>query len=157
MPSAATFLVRDTSTIGPRRGRWARPDFIVVSAMEFKYLPGKQVDVHSFELKTEAGGTAESVYEALAHTRFTHFGHLVWHLPRESRAEARLAEVESHCEEHGVGLIRMFDPNDPHAFEILLDPVRKPTRPLAVDGFLDSRLDAAQQSALIRAVHGVAR
>ena len=69
---------------GTRRGRWARPDFILVSAMKFNSMPGAQIDVHSFELKTESGATDLAVYEALAQTRFTHFGHLVWHL-RESR------------------------------------------------------------------------
>ena len=49
--------------------------------MRFKLMPGAQVDVHSFELKTESGCTVQSVHEALAQTRFTHFGHLVWHLP----------------------------------------------------------------------------
>ena len=54
--------------------------------MRFKLLPGAQIDVHSFELKTETGATDLAVYEALAQTRFTHFGHLVWHLPKGSRA-----------------------------------------------------------------------
>lgn len=77
LPTGAACLVRDTSVSGPRRGRWARPDFILVSAMKFALMPGAQVDVHSFELKTETGATDLAVYEALAQTRFTHFGHLV--------------------------------------------------------------------------------
>lgn len=33
-------LIQDTSTLGPRQGQWARPDFILVSAMRFRLLPG---------------------------------------------------------------------------------------------------------------------
>ena len=132
--------MEDTSSVGPRRGRWARPDFILVSAMQFNLMPGAQVDVHSFELKTESGANDLAVYEALAQTRFTHFGHLVWHLPDKSKAEARLPEIEQQCEEHGIGLIRMRDPNDIEGCEILLDPQRKATPPAIVEGFLEMRL-----------------
>ena len=111
LPKDGLCIVQDTSGYGPHRGLWARPDYILVSAMRFKLLPGAQVDVHSFELKTENGCTVQSVHEALAQTRFTHFGHLVWHLPSTSKAEAKLAEIEKHCEEHGgtdqnVGALR---------------------------------------------------
>ncbi|WP_375454972.1 hypothetical protein [uncultured Methylobacterium sp.] len=152
----ALCLVQDTSVIGrgPWSGQWSRPDFILVSAMRFRLLPGAQVDVHSFELKTEAGGTVQAVHEALAQTRFTHFGHLVWHLPEGSKAEARLAEIASQCEAHGVGLIRLRDPGHPEAGEILIDPRRRPTLPAVIDGFLESRLSAAHRSRLETAVKG---
>lgn len=147
-------IVRDTSMIGPLKGQWARPDFVLVSAMRFRLVPGAQVDVHSFELKTEAGGTVQAIHEALAQTRFTHFGHLVWHLPERSKAEARLPEMAKHCEEHGIGLIRMLDPNRPDACDILVDPIRKATAPAAVEGFLESRLTEAQRKELATMVNG---
>jgi hypothetical protein len=154
LPDDGLCLVRDTSSFGPRRGQWARPDYVLVSAMRFKLMPGSQVDVHSFELKTESGCTVQSVHEALAQTRFTHFGHLVWHLPEGSKAEARLAEIEAHCEEHGVGLIRMREPSAPQSYEILLDPLRKRTLPATIEGFLEARLSEEQRQDLARAVNG---
>jgi hypothetical protein len=157
LPEDGEWIVHDTSSFGPHRGQWARPDYILVTAMRFKLLPGSQVDVHSFELKTEIGGTVQAVHEALAQTRFTHFGHLVWHLPDGSRAEARLAEIEKHCDEHGIGLIRMREPTRPESWEILLDPVRKTTLPMAVEGFLESRLSQEQRTKLSHLVRGVPR
>ena len=141
-------LVQDTSALGPRQGQWARPDFILVSAMRFRLLPGAQVDVHAFELKTEAGGTVQAVHEALAQTRFTHFGHLVWHLREGARAEARLGEIAAQCEAHGIGLIRLRDPRAPENAEILVDPVRKATAHAIIDGFLESRLTAENRKRL---------
>ncbi|MFD0933680.1 hypothetical protein ACFQ12_00565 [Methylobacterium trifolii] len=150
--SDALCLVQDTSTIG--RGQWSRPDFVLVTAMRFRLLPGAQVDVHSFELKTEAGGTVQAVHEALAQTRFTHFGHLVWHLPTGSKAETRLAEIEAHCDAHGIGLIRLRDPKRAESGEILVDPKRRATLPAVIDGFLESRLSAKHRAALEAAVRG---
>jgi hypothetical protein len=154
LPGDGIGIVQSTSALGPAKGRWARPDFILVSAMRFKFLPGAQVDVHSFELKTETGGSVLAVHEALAQTRFTHFGHLVWHLPEGSKSEMRLAEIEDHCGEHGIGLIRMRDPSAKAGCEILIDPVRKSTLSMAIEGFLEARLSAEQKNILARAVHG---
>jgi hypothetical protein len=154
LPIDGAALVIDTSALGPPKGRWARPDFVLVSAMRFSLLPGAQVDVHSFELKTEAGGSVLAVHEALAQTRFTHFGHLIWHLPEKSKAEARLSEIDDHCKNHGIGLIRIREPLDPAGYEIIRDPVRKNTAPAATEGFLDLRLSDDQKQRLARVVRG---
>jgi hypothetical protein len=154
LPKDAISIVHDTSTAGPRTGQWARPDYILVSAMRFKLMPGAQVDLHSFELKTESGGSVQAVHEALAQTRFTHFGHFVWHLPKHSKAEAKLGEIEKHCDEHGIGLILMRDPKKVEDFEIRVDPVRKATPPIAIEGFLESRLTKTDRERLARVVGG---
>ncbi|MGH6838309.1 MAG: hypothetical protein ACREDT_05845 [Methylocella sp.] len=154
LPADGIAIVQDTSAKGPSKGLWAHPDFILISAMRFRFMPGAQVDVHGFELKTETGCSVLAVHEALAQTRFTHFGHLVWHLPESSRSEARLAEIEDHCGAHGIGLIRMRDPLAKEGCEILADPVRKSTLTLSIEGFLETRLSAAQKDSLARAVGG---
>jgi hypothetical protein len=140
IPAHGKWVVKDTSRVGPPLGRWARPDFILVTAMRFRIMPGAQIDVYSFELKAEFGATDLAVYEALAQTRFTHFGYLVWHLPEGSSALARLQEITAQCSQHGIGLIRIHNPQDDEEFETILDPVRKPTPPAAIDGFLEQRL-----------------
>lgn len=148
IPAHGEWVVKDTSRFGPPLGRWARPDFILAVAMRFRIMPGAQLDVHSFELKAEFGATDLAVYEALAQTRFTHFGYLIWHLPKASSALARLQEITAQCSQHGVGLIRIHDPGDDEAFETILDPVRKSTPPAAVDGFLEQRLTDDELQAL---------
>jgi hypothetical protein len=95
IPVHGKWLVRDTSRLGPPLGRWARPDFVLITAMRFRIMPGSQLDVYSFELKEEFGATDLAVYEALAQSRFTHFGYLVWHLPPDSAASTRLPEIVS--------------------------------------------------------------
>ncbi|MFG1411753.1 hypothetical protein V5G24_11620 [Xanthobacter sp. VTT E-85241] len=152
LPKGALALMQDISAIGPSSGQWAQPDFMLVSLMRFTFMPGSQLDVHAFELKTEAGGSIQAVHEALAQTHFTHFGHLIWHLPEESRARARLPDVQKQCEEHGIGLILSVRPQDLESYEILLDPKRKATPPKTVDGFLESRLNPHNRAALKKAL-----
>jgi hypothetical protein len=148
LPKHGECVIKDTSRLGPPLARWARPDFILVTAMRFRLMPGAQLDVHSFELKAEYGATDLAVYEALAQTRFTHFGYLVWHLPKDSPAAARAPEITAQCSQHGVGLIRIHTPEKDDEFETVLDPVRKPTPPAAVDSFLERRLGENEQQLL---------
>jgi hypothetical protein len=154
LPAHGEWLIKDTSQMGPPRGRWARPDYVVITAMRFRVMPGAQLDVHSFELKAEFGATDLAVYEALAQTRFTHFGYLVWHLPKDSPAAARLPEITAQCSQHGIGLIRILDPRHDDGFETILDPVRKTTPDAAVDSFLEQRLQDHEQSLLRAALEG---
>jgi hypothetical protein len=107
-----------------------------------------------FRVEDRKGCSVLSIHEALAQTRFTHFGHLVWHLPERSKSEARLAEIEDHCAGHGIGLIRKRDPSAKEGCEILADPVRKPTLTMTIEGFLETRLSDEQKSILARAVNG---
>jgi hypothetical protein len=154
LPPNAGWIVANTASIGPKTGRWARPDFVTVNVMRFHLLPDCQVNVHSFELKTELGGTLQAVHEALAQTRFTHFGHMVWHLPMGSKAEARLPEIVEQCEMHGIGLILIRSPELVESWEIILDPRKKTTPPEIVDGFLETRLSFAQRDRLHAMVFG---
>lgn len=154
LPSGSTFFVSDTSNIGPRDGQWARPDFVLVTVMRFSIVPGSQLDVHSFELKTASGGTVPAVHEALAQTRFTNFGHLIWHVPLNSDAEARLPEIEAQCEKHGVGLILIRDPENLASWEVLLDAEQTDTPPATIDAFLQSRLPPAHVAKVRDAARG---
>jgi hypothetical protein len=65
-----------------------------------------------------------------------------------------LDDITTHCDEHGIGLIRMRDPDhaDKDGCEILLDPRRKATLGATIDGFLETRLSTEQKATLLRAV-----
>ncbi len=159
LPEHGACVVKDTSAGGPKLGQWAQPDFILVSAMRFRLMPGAQVDLHSFELKTEVGGGVLAIHEALAQTRFTHFGHFVWHVPEGSKHLSKLDDIATHCEEHGIGLIRMIDPEragHEGGCEVLVDPRRKPTLDSVVDGFPDAKLTSDDKARLRRAIGAAA-
>ena len=70
-----------------------------------------------------------------------------------------LDDISTHCEEHGIGLIRIKDPErvtEPDGYEVLVDPRRKPTLGSVVDGFLETRLSVEQKATLLQAIGVVA-
>jgi hypothetical protein len=156
LPETSSAIVIDTSKMGPIKGTWARPDFVLVTASTYALMPGRHIDVHSFELKNANGGSVSSVHEALAQTRFTHYGHFIWHLPRGSKKEAMMPEVLSQCEEHGIGFVRAYDPHDMiTGWEVLKTPRRKATHVGIVDNFLLERLSSSERAFLLNGEVGV--
>ena len=139
LPSQALWKVVDTSMHGPQE-KWGRPDFTVVSVVPLKVIPGPQLDVYAFELKAEPKADVTSVHQALAQTRMTHFGYLVWHLPEGSPHETRYGAVAEQCRRHGIGLILIRDPNWLETWSIEIDAQRQPSAISDVDGFLAARL-----------------
>ena len=151
-------ILEDISSVGPKTGIWARPDFVMVCVSRFSVLPGMHVETHVFELKNELGGGVKAVHEALAQGRFANFCHLLWLVPDGSVREAELAGVSSHCALHGVGLIRMrWASVQTASLEVLVDARRTPTTPLEIDGFLEARLSESGRYQLSSALAGSAR
>jgi len=142
LPPNHTYKVVDTSMHGPQE-KWGRPDFTVVSITPMRVLPTPQLDVHAFELKAEPAADITSVHQALAQTRMTHYGNLVWHLPEGSSQEVRLAGIVEQCRLHGVGLILIRDPDVVETWAIEVEPVRHATTPADIDSFLARRLTVA--------------
>lgn len=48
-------------------GRWTRPDLVSVAVRTYRYLPGKYMEVVTFEVKPSDAISVTAVYEALAH------------------------------------------------------------------------------------------
>jgi hypothetical protein len=142
LPLNHTFKVVDTSMHGPQE-KWGRPDFTVVTVTPMRVLPEPQLDVHAFELKAEPAADITSVHQALAQTRMTHYGSLVWHLPEGSSHEVRLAGILEQCRLHGIGLILIRDPEVVETWSIEVEPVRHATAPTDIDTFLAARLSDA--------------
>ena len=154
LPANHTYKVVDTSMHGPQE-KWGRPDFTVISITPMRVLPTPQLDVHAFELKAEPAADITSVHQALAQTRMTHYGNLVWHLPEGSSHETRLAGVVEQCRLHGIGLILIRDPEALETWSIEVDPVRCVTAPTDIDGFLAARLTKADCTEIKLALTGV--
>jgi hypothetical protein len=153
LPPGFLWKVADTSIHGPQE-KWGRPDFTAISIVPLKLLGRAEVEVYSFELKAELGADLTSVHQALAQTRKTHFGYLVWHLPDGSSQAAKLASVTEQCRRHGIGLILIREPDLVETWSIEIDPERQPTPLAEIDEFLAARLSQADRDEVRRHLCG---
>ncbi len=75
-------------------GRWTRPDIVSVAVQTFPHLPGKFIEVVTFEIKPSDDIDVIAVYEALAHRRSATHAYVLLHVPATD--EERLAVEPEH-------------------------------------------------------------
>lgn len=87
-------------------GRWSRPDIVVVGYKTFPYVPGRFLEVVTFEVKWVEGADITAVYEALAHRRFATRAYVIVHVPdnRTDEVEAAIDGLAEEGKRHGIGV-----------------------------------------------------
>jgi hypothetical protein len=118
-------VIANTARGGPKTGKWTQPDLTLVAIQRLSLQKRIELELFSFELKRSNDSNVDSVFEAVAHTRYTHYAYLAWHQPvGNTIATDKKRDVESNCRTHGIGLIVFSDPLLPASYDILLAPVR---------------------------------
>ena len=95
-------------------GRWSRPDLVSVAVRTYRYLPGKYMEVVTFEVKPCDAVSVTAVCEALAHLCSATRAYVIFHVPDDGAESAGLVIEEARRvgRAHGVGVITMGDPKD---------------------------------------------
>lgn len=118
------------------KGKWTRPDVVLVSVGSYPYIPGKSIEVISFEIKPEDVYGVEGIYETASHSAFANKSYLALHLP-EGRKDTELPErLETEAARFGVGLLTFGDPAQWSTFDVLVEPTHKTPSPGYMNDFL---------------------
>lgn len=153
----APLAVEITAAQGRRLtgGRWTRPDLVSVAVRTYRYLPGKYMEVVTFEVKPFDAIDVTAVYEALAHLRSATHAYVIFHVPNDQEESAKLT-VEDACHvgrTHGVGVIVMGDPADWDTWTELEEARRVEPDPQRLDEFITVQLNPAAHDRIARALH----
>jgi hypothetical protein len=142
------FVSQITASQGSRStgGKWTRPDVSLIAIRMYPFIPGKNLEVITFEVKPANAYGIEGLFEASAHSVFAHRSYLAVHLPDD--AAALPDRLETECERVGVGLITFENAGDWDSFEILQKaPLRSPD-PFEVNQFINSQISKENQERL---------
>jgi hypothetical protein len=128
-------------------GIWARPDIVSIEIRAFDYVPGKFVEVTTFEVKPSDAISVQAVYEALAHRRAATHSYVLVHVPAEQRddLEAAVYEVCDVARGHGIGVIIVESPDDYETWEEREVAVRVEPDPDQLDAFIGRQLSEEAQ------------
>ncbi len=134
-------------------GKWTRPDVTLAAVKTYEFIPGKHLEVISFEIKPDISTALEGVFEALAHSAFAHRSYLAVKTEQgeTSKPNQDLERVSSECARHGVGLYTFTDASDFATFELLQDAQRRNADPAKVNAFLATQVDP-ENKARVRAM-----
>jgi hypothetical protein len=131
----------------PTGGKWTRPDVTLVSVGNYPFIPGKSVEVITFEIKPADAHGLEGVYETASHSAFANKSYLALHVPDGSQQEAEdyLERLEKESVRFGVGLITFEDPAKWDTFDVVVEAQHKTPSPRDTNEFLTRLRDDVKQ------------
>jgi hypothetical protein len=149
--------VEITAAQGRRRtgGRWTRPDLVSAAVRTYRYLPGKYMEVVTFEVKPFDAIDVTAVYEALAHLRSATHAYVIFHVPNDQEESVKLT-IDEACHvgrRHGVGVIVAGDPADFDTWEEREEARRIEPDPQRLDEFIAAQLSSNAHDRIARALH----
>lgn len=125
-------------------GIWSRPDITSIEVRTFAYVPGKHLEVVTFEVKAANAITVQAVYEALAHRRAATRSYVLLHVPA-SEAEVlqeAVSDVALVARSHSVGVVTVGEPSDYETWEEVEEARRVEPDPERLDTFIATQLCA---------------
>ena len=137
------FISQITASQGSKStgGKWTRPDIVVVAVNTYSYLPGKIMDIISFEIKTSKDFDVSGVFETAAHSKYATKSYLCVYLPEGwNNEDPEFERIKSECERFGIGLMYFSDPTDYANYEILVEPKRGNPDPHDMDTFISIQI-----------------
>lgn len=133
-------------------GRWSRPDIVTVEVRTYEYVPGKHLEITTFEVKPADQIDITAVYEALAHRRASTRAYVMLHVPAPLAVglEAAVQQVRDVGASHGVGVVVFDDPCDYDTWDILEEAERFEPDPEKLNDFIVTQLPADTKSRIAR-------
>lgn len=128
-------------------GLWSRPDITAVSVRSFPHLPGKYLDIWTFEVKALHAMNPLGVYEAAAHasraTRSLALLQMPTHISDDQKVV--LDRCEREAERLRVGLITFTDPSVFDTWDLRIDAPKIDTAPEALEELIAQLSDNAKK------------
>jgi hypothetical protein len=142
----AEVLVEITAAQGgrPTGGQWTRPDIVLAALRTYPYVPGRHLDVVTFEIKPARTLDVLSVFEALSHRRCATHAHVWVHA-----ADVGVVVLRDAAR-HGIGLIAAHDPADFGTWRTLVAAQRTQPAPHELNEFLSQQLGTKARERLAR-------
>jgi hypothetical protein len=135
-------------------GTWSRPDVVSVEVRTFEYVPGKFLELTTFEVKPADAINVQAVYEALAHRRAATRSYVLLHVPSQCLAaeQEKIDDLCSVARSHGIGVITAIEPHDYASWEELADAQRYEPDPERLDRFISTQLSEETRRKIARAL-----
>jgi len=147
------FVIECTARQGRRDtgGQWTRPDIALASRISFKFVPGIQLELNTFEIKTCNGLDVTAVYEALSHRRAAHYSYVLAYVPDAERASLKslLDRLCDDATDHGVGVILAGVATDYKTWSFAVEPCRNTPEPTRLDDFIRTQTSATFQQKVL--------
>lgn len=131
-------------------GIWSKPDITSIQIRTFPYVPGKHLEVVTFEVKPVTAINVYAVYEALAHRRAATHSYVLLHIPPENAdiLENDIQGIAETARAHGIGVITVGDPAGYQSWEEREQALRVEPDPARLNEFIAGQLSEETREAI---------
>jgi hypothetical protein len=134
---------------------WSRPDIVSIEVRTFEFVPGKHLEIVTFEVKLANAVNVQAIYEALAHRRSATRSYVLVHVPPTDAValEETLADVAEVARSQGIGFVLAGDPADYDTWEERVEARRAEPDPERLDAFIATQLTQRTRRNLSKRLH----
>ena len=112
----------------------------------YPFIPGKSVEVITFEIKPADAFGVEGVYETASHSAYANKSYLAVHTPEaQNETEEFLERLEKEAVRFGVGLVTFEDPAKWNTFDVIVEAQHKIPSPRDTNEFLSRLKEEVKQ------------
>jgi hypothetical protein len=131
-------------------GIWTRPDITLISMQTFAFVPTKQFDVVTFEIKSSIETAMEGVYESAAHSAFANYSYLA--LPDSDTYESNplFDRITDECERLGLGLLLFKEVTDWDTYNFEIAAKRNTPDSRNVNDFIKTQISEKSREEIQR-------
>jgi hypothetical protein len=137
-------------------GLWSRPDIVSIEIRNFPYVPGRFLEVVTFEIKVTKALDVRAVYEALAHRRAATHSYVLAHVPdsETDRWAETINAVAQAARQHGIGVIIAGDPSDFQSWDEVVEAQRVEPDPERLNAFIKLQLSEESRNLILERLVG---
>jgi hypothetical protein len=131
-------------------GVWTRPDVTLIAIQTFVFVPGKQFDVITFEIKPSIESAMEGVYECAAHSAFANRSYLAFPDLDTYEDNPLFDRIADECERFGLGLILFKDVTNWDTYNFEIPAKRNNPDPKSVNDFIKGQISEKSREEIQR-------
>ena len=121
-------------------GQWTRPDVTFIAVRTYPFIPGKKLEVITFEIKPIGCYGIEGVFETASHSVIANKSYLALHVP-QGFDESKLERIERRVEHFRIGLMTFVDPTSLETFNTIIEPAHHVLDPALTSDFVNLQLN----------------
>lgn len=122
-------------------GPWTRPDISLFAIRAYPYIPGKSIELITFEIKAINNYFIGGVFETASHHAIAHRSYLMVQISKglENTPHPALDRLESEAGRMKVGFITFEDPTDFNTFDVRVEAHMQEPDPANLCKFINAQ------------------
>lgn len=118
-------------------GKWRNPDISMISVMSYDFIPGKTMELTTFEIKANGCFDVQGIFETASHFVVAHRSYLMIQDRNKLRdSDPNYERLVSLLPRFGVGLVLFEDPGKYDTYETIAEAKYQPPEPAELSDFI---------------------